>query len=77
VARNTLGHAARYQDGEWQLQVARALVPADRTTAPTFSEEHPIPVAFFLADGSNGEIGTRGSMGGWHTIILDMMGGTQ
>ncbi len=70
--RNAVGHVARYQDGEWQLQVTRTLLPADTATAPTFAEDRPVPVAFFLADGSNGEVGMRGSMSGWYTIILQM-----
>ena len=77
AAGNTLGHTARYADGEWQLQFTRALLPVDSTTAPRFTDQRPVPVAFFVADGSNGEIGTRGSMSGWYTIMLHMMGATQ
>jgi DMSO reductase family type II enzyme heme b subunit len=76
ATRNALGHAARYQDGEWQVQFTRARLPADSTTAPRFTEEHPVPVAFFVADGSNGEIGARGSMSGWYTIMMHKMGAT-
>jgi len=77
AARNALGHAARYRDGEWQLQFTRALLPVDSITAPRFTDQRPVPVAFFVADGSNGEIGTRGSMSGWYTIMIHMMGATQ
>lgn len=77
AAKNGLGHSARYQDGEWQLQFTRALLPVDSTTAPTFGGDLPVPVAFFAADGSNGEIGMRGSMSGWYTIMIHMMGATQ
>jgi DMSO reductase family type II enzyme heme b subunit len=75
--RNQLGHAARYRDGEWQLQFTRSLIPADSTTAPKFGGDYPVPVAFFAADGSNGEIGTRGSMSGWYTIMIHLMGATK
>jgi mono/diheme cytochrome c family protein len=70
ATRNPLGRAARYQDGEWQLQLSRPLLPVDSATAPRFTGERPVPIAFFVADGSNGEVGTRGSMSGWYTIMI-------
>ena len=65
-------HAARYAQGEWQLQMTRALVPADSTRAPAFVAGRAIPIAFFAADGSNGEDSVRGAVSAWYSIYLDV-----
>lgn len=65
-------HAARYAQGEWQLQMTRALVPADSTRAPAFVAGRAIPIAFFAADGSNGEDAVRGAVSAWYSIYLDV-----
>jgi DMSO reductase family type II enzyme heme b subunit len=67
-----LTHAARYAEGEWQLQMTRALVPADTTRAPALVAGRAIPIAFFAADGSNGEDAVRGAVSGWYSIYLDV-----
>ncbi|MBI4421794.1 MAG: hypothetical protein HY560_13305, partial [Gemmatimonadetes bacterium] len=67
-----VSHAARYQDGQWQVQFMRALVPADTTGSPTFTAGQPIPIAFFAADGSNGELDTRGAVSAWYALYLDV-----
>jgi mono/diheme cytochrome c family protein len=65
-------HAARYDRGEWRLQIARKLIPADTTAATSFPIGEAIPVAFFAADGSNGESDVQGSVSAWYAIYLDV-----
>jgi len=65
-------HGARYDAGEWQVQFTRALVPGDSAVAPVFAAGEPIPIAFFAADGSNGETETRGAVSAWYAIYLDV-----
>ncbi len=65
-------HAAVYDQGQWRLQLTRVLVPADSAAALTFVEGRAIPVAFFAADGSDGEVGLRGSVSAWYAVYLDV-----
>jgi len=72
ASASPLTHAARFTEGEWQLQMTRALVPADTARAPAFVAGRAIPIAFFAADGSNGEDAVRGAVSGWYAIYLDV-----
>jgi mono/diheme cytochrome c family protein len=63
-------HTARFENGQWQLQLVRPLESADSTAAPTFAPGQAIPIAFFAADGSNGEGEVRGSVSAWYSIYL-------
>ncbi len=65
-------HVARYDRGEWQLQITRPLVPKDTTAATTFPVGETIPIAFSAADGSNGETDMQGSVSAWYAIYLDV-----
>ena len=65
-------HAARFVDGQWQLVLSRALAVSDTTKAPRFTPGRAIPIAFFAADGSNGEDDVRGSVSTWYAIYLDV-----
>ena len=65
-------HGARYDGGQWQLQFTRALVPHDTVAAPSFAAGRATPIAFFAADGSNGELETRGAVSAWYAIYLDV-----
>jgi DMSO reductase family type II enzyme heme b subunit len=65
-------HTARFENGEWQLQLAGALTPADTAAAPAFRSGQPVPIAFFAADGSNGEEGVRGAVSAWYSIYLEV-----
>jgi hypothetical protein len=67
-----IGASASYADGRWRVQFSRALVPVDTAAAPTFQLGRAIPIAFFAADGSNGETGTRGAVSAWYAIYLDL-----
>jgi hypothetical protein len=67
-----LTHAARFADGEWQLQITRALVPTDTARAPAFVAGRAIPIAFFAADGANGEDAVRGAVSAWYALYLDV-----
>ena len=65
-------HSARYQDGEWQLQVTLMLAPTDSTRATTFARGRPIPIGFYVADGSSGEDAVRGAVSAWYAVYLDL-----
>jgi hypothetical protein len=65
-------HAARFDAGQWQVQFNRSLVPVDTASSPTFAAGQPIPVAFFAADGSNGEVDNRMAVSAWYAIYLDV-----
>ena len=65
-------HAARFVDGQWQLVLTRALASTDPMRAPAFAAGYPIPIAFFAADGSNGEDVSRGAVSTWYAIYLDV-----
>ncbi len=67
-----LAHEAEYGNGEWTLQIVRPLVPADTAMAPSFVAGRAIPMAFYAADGSNGEDAMRGSVSAWYAIYLDV-----
>ncbi len=64
--------AARYDRGEWALQVTRPLEPRDTAAAPAFPAGRTIPVAFYAADGSNGEDERRGAVSAWYALYLDV-----
>jgi DMSO reductase family type II enzyme heme b subunit len=68
----TIGHQARYEDGTWQLQLTRALAPADSSRGPRFVPGASVPIAFYAADGSNGEDAVRGAVSAWYAIYLDV-----
>ena len=67
-----IGAAATFGDGRWRVQFTRGLVPVDTAASPTFGVGRAIPIAFFAADGSNGETGTRGAVSAWYAIYLDV-----
>src|SRR5205823_10879465 len=67
-----VSHAATFDNGEWRLQVARALVPADTAHTPVFTAGRAIPMGFFASDGSNGEGDVRGAVSAWYAIYLDV-----
>lgn len=69
---SSITHAATFDTGEWRLQLTRPLVPADTTTTPAFATGRAIPIAFYAADGSNGEDDMRGSVSAWYAIYLDV-----
>jgi hypothetical protein len=71
-AATEVTHAATFTQGEWRLQLTRALVPRDTSAVPTFAEKTAIPIAFFAADGSSGEDDVRSSIGAWYAIYLDV-----
>jgi mono/diheme cytochrome c family protein len=63
--------AARFENGEWRLQLVRALRAGDSTKAPAFAAGHAVPLAIQVADGSNGEDGVRGAVSTWYAVHLD------
>lgn len=67
-----VAHQARFEAGQWQLVVTRSLVPADTAAAPAFVPGQTTPIAFFAADGSNGELDERGAISSWFLLFLDV-----
>jgi len=67
-----VSHVARFADGRWQLQFTRPLVPGDSAAAPRFVPGTTVPVAFYAADGSNGEGPVRGAASSWFAVYLDV-----
>jgi DMSO reductase family type II enzyme heme b subunit len=65
-------HATRYVDGQWELVITRPLVPGDAGEATAFEAGRAIPMAFFAADGSNGEGEQRGGVSTWYAIYLEV-----
>jgi DMSO reductase family type II enzyme heme b subunit len=65
-------HQARFDAGEWRVQFTRTLASGDTARAPRFTAGEPIPIAFFVADGSNGEDNVRGAVSGWYALYLDV-----
>jgi DMSO reductase family type II enzyme heme b subunit len=65
-------HTAAFADGQWELQLTRALTPADPGDAVAFTPGEPLPVAFYAADGTDGEDAVRGSVSAWYAIYLDV-----
>ena len=66
-----VSHTARFEAGQWRLVISRALVPSDTNAATVFVTGRSIPMAFYAADGSNGEGEMRGSVSAWYAIYLD------
>jgi mono/diheme cytochrome c family protein len=65
-------HTARFDKGEWQLQLVGPLVPADTTVSPALHPGQAVPIGLFAADGSNGEGEVRGSVSTWYSIYLEV-----
>ena len=64
-------HAASFTDGAWTVQYTRALAAAD-TSALAFVAGRAMPIAFYAADGSNGEGEVRGAVSAWYQLYLDV-----
>lgn len=71
-ARSEATHAARFNDGRWELVIVRALAPLDSLSEPVFSPGRAIPIAFFVSDGSNGEDEVRGAVSAWLSLHLEV-----
>lgn len=67
-----VAHSARFANGEWRLQLVRALFPRDTARTPAFTPGLAIPMALYVADGSNGEDDVRGAVSAWYAIHLDV-----
>jgi len=65
-------HASRFDNGEWQVQITRALTPVDTAAAPVFTPGGLVPLAFVAADGSSGENEVQGSVSAWYAVYLDI-----
>jgi DMSO reductase family type II enzyme heme b subunit len=69
---DSVAHAARFDNGQWRLQLVRTLQPRDTSRGPVFHPGRAVPVALFVADGSNGEDDVRNAVSTWYAIHLDV-----
>jgi DMSO reductase family type II enzyme heme b subunit len=70
---DSVSHAALYDAGQWRLQLVRALRTRDTTRGgPQFRPGEAVPIAIFVADGSNGEDDVRSAVSTWYAIHLDV-----
>ncbi len=72
VPTTAVRHAAEFGDGEWRVQFTRSLLTADTAAAPAFPVGEAVPMAFYAADGSDGEDERRGAVSAWYAIYLDV-----
>ena len=72
VSVGGIEHVANFADGQWQLQVDRPLASPDPSVVPSLPVGVPVPVAFRVADGSQGEGESRSSVSAWYAIYLDV-----
>ncbi len=63
-------HSARFDRGQWQVQLTRALAAPEGALG--FVTGRAIPMAFSAAEGSSGEDEFRGSVSAWYAIYLDV-----
>ena len=71
-AADSVAHAARYENGQWRLELVRVLRQRDTTDGPVFVPGRAVPVAFLVSDGSNGEDDVRSAVSTWYAIHLDV-----
>ena len=69
---DSVRHVARYDAGQWRVQLVRALRTGDTLHAPVFMPGKAVPVVFFVADGSNGEDDARAAVSTWYAVYLDV-----
>jgi DMSO reductase family type II enzyme heme b subunit len=67
-----IAHAAMWADGRWRVVFDAPLSVGDSGVGRWFPLGQAIPVAFQAADGSSGEVGTRGSVSAWYALYLDV-----
>ncbi len=65
-------HTATFSDGRWQVQFMRALAASDPSLGVSFTPGEPLPMAFYAADGTDGEDTLRGAVSAWYAIYLDV-----
>lgn len=70
-AAQSVSGQASFDRGQWRLVLRRPIAAADTTSQLTLPTGSPIPIAFFAADGDNGEVGGPGSISSWYYLWLD------
>ncbi|MCZ6758812.1 MAG: hypothetical protein O7D29_00335, partial [Gemmatimonadetes bacterium] len=71
-ASSDVRYLADFDAGEWSLQITRSLTTSEDSPATTFVPGEPIPIAFYVADGTSGEDDMRGSVSAWYSIYLNV-----
>jgi cytochrome c oxidase cbb3-type subunit 2 len=67
-----LSHSSSFEGGRWRIQFTRTLAVDDPATALGLVQGQPIPIAFGVSDGSNGEDISRRAISSWFAIYLDV-----
>lgn len=70
ITSDSMTSASAYANGQWRVQFVRNLLTADSSERLQFTPGRVLPMALFAWDGSNGEAGTRMSIGSWVAIYL-------
>lgn len=70
--RTQFQHVAVYDDGQYRVQLVRTLASNDPARIPALPEGVNVPIAFRVADGTNGGGTVRGSISAWYSIYLDV-----
>ncbi len=65
-------YSAAFADGRWAVQFTRSLAASDAGVAASFVPGESMPMAFYVADGTNAEDDVRGSVSAWYAIYLDV-----
>ena len=69
---DSVAHSAQWENGQWRVQLVRALRGRDTTHSPVFAAGKATPVALMVADGSNGEDDVRAAVSTWYAVHLDV-----
>ncbi len=67
-----LTHGAAFANGRWQVQFTRSLTASDPGVAASFTPGESMPMAFYVADGTNAEDDVRGAVSAWYAVYLDV-----
>ena len=62
---------AEYGNGRYRLVIKRPRVASTQAASLTFSVGTFIPIAFFVWDGGQGEVGSKCAMSSWYYLRLD------
>lgn len=60
-----------YRNGQWSVVMGGGLSPERKAPGVQFEKGKPIPIAFYVWDGSAGERWEKGSLSSWHWLLLD------
>lgn len=59
------------RNGQWSVVMERNLTAAGKAPDIQFRRENSVPIAFYVWDGSAGELWAKGGLTTWHWLLLD------